>query len=91
MLRTWGSMVAAVALVVSASSAAFAADTAQKTQQGALAAGAPAGVHKAEWVWTGNTWIWVVGAGAVIGGVALAASGNSNGTPATTTTTTAVP
>lgn len=91
MLRKWGSVAAAAALFVSASSAAFAADNSQQTQQGALKAGAPAGVHEAQMFMGPNTLLWFLGLGVVAGGIALATSGNGNGTPATTTTSTTGP
>ena len=77
---------AAVAASLIASSALAATDVAP------LAPGKPAGVKQAQ-DFNEGTWIWIVGLGIVAAGIAVVASGNSNGTLAagtvgTTTTTT---
>lgn len=55
------------------------------TNQGALAPGKAASVKEAQSI-APTTVAYVVGAGVIIGGIALAVSGNSNGTVGTTTT-----
>ena len=71
----------AVAGLLVLSSAAMAANT-----QGALAPGKAASVKEAQWVLVNGHWIWLVGAGLVIGGTALALSGNGNGSVGATDT-----
>jgi hypothetical protein len=71
---------------------------AEQSNQGALPAGSPAGVKQALSFAGGSRLIWIVGGGVVIGGIALVATGNSNGavggcvlqgcTSSTTTTST---
>jgi len=83
MLRKWGSMVAAAALL-SSSTMAFASTDAQ--QQGALAPGNAAGVQQAQGM-TDDTTMLLVGTVFLAGGLCLVlCGGNSNGTPSTTTT-----
>ena len=73
-MRTVGSALLATTLIVSS---AFAATDAA----GPLAPGKPAGVQKAQLA-EGTTLLWVLGAGLVIGGIALVASngGDDNNT-----------
>ena len=79
-MRTIGSAVLATTMIVT--SAFAATDTV-----GPLTPGKPAGVQKAQMEDT--TLLWVVGAGLVIGGIALvASSGGGNSTPTGTTTST---
>lgn len=83
MLRKWGSMVAAAALL-SSSTMAVAGTDAQR--QGALAPGDAAGVQKAEGM-SDDTTMLLVGAVVLAGGLCLVlCGGSSNGTPSTTTT-----
>lgn len=81
-MRTIGSAILAATMIVT--SAYAATDTV-----GPLAPGKPAGVKTAQ-ASSDNTLWWVLGAGVVIGGIALVASGNSSNsvTGALTTTTT---
>lgn len=97
MLKAWAAGALAGLLVLS--TAAVAAES-----QGALAPGKAASVKDAQWMFVNGQWVWLVGAGLVIGGLAATISGNSNGgvgstntcplsgctpsTPTTTTTTT---
>jgi hypothetical protein len=73
-MRTICSAILAATMIVS--SAFAATDSA-----GPLAAGKPAGVKNAQERNVDNTLWWVLGAGVIIGGIALVASGsgNSNG------------
>jgi len=95
MFKRFGAVALAASLLVS--STAFAATNAS---QGALAQGKPATVKQAE-SFHGQKYLWwALGAGVVIGGIALVASGDGHGLvgsttpcpfsgcPATTTTTT---
>ena len=77
-MRTIGSALLATTMIVSS---AFAATD----SVGPLPAGKPAGVHQAQ---AGDTTLlWIIGAGLVIGGIALvASSGGGNSTPVGTTT-----
>ncbi len=54
--------------------------------QGALSPGKAASVKQAQWVFVNGQWVWLVGAGLVIGGVAAVLSGNGNGTVGATDT-----
>ena len=81
MLRKLGALVLAGSMF--ASSSALAATAAN---QGALAPGKPATVKQAQVFHGGHVLLWVLGAGVVVGGVVLVATGNSHGTPSTTTT-----
>ena len=81
MLRKWGSIVVAAGLLA-ASSTALAAGT----QQGALAPGRAAGVHKAQLYMYGGLWIWVVGGAIVATGAAAVAAAGGNSNSAVTTT-----
>jgi hypothetical protein len=97
MIRQFGAVVLAATMFVS--STAFAATDANRA---ALAQGMPASVKQAQSYESQNWPCWILGAGIVIGGIALIASGNSHGTignttacpmggcplPVTTTTTT---
>ena len=88
MLRKWGSVLVA-AVFVAASSSAFAAGA----QQGALAPGQAAGVHKAQ-MEVGTLPLWVVGAvavGAIGIGVGIAASSGNGVNSAVSTTTSCAP
>ncbi|HEY0281168.1 MAG TPA: hypothetical protein VGC27_00925, partial [Rhizomicrobium sp.] len=74
MFKRFGAAALAASLLVS--STAFAAANAN---QGALAQGKPATVKQAE-SYQGQKYVWwVLGAGVVIGGVALVASGDGHG------------
>ena len=88
MLRKWGSAVVAAAMIISSSTVAFGGTASQNA--GALAPGSAAGVHQAQTFAGPNVWLWLLGAGIVIGGIALVASGNGNHHH-TSTTTTATP
>ena len=80
------------------STAAMAADTqgaavatgtqgaAATSNQGALAPGKAASVKDAQWVMVNGHWVWLVGAGLTIGGLAAVLSGSGNGSVSTTTT-----
>lgn len=82
MLRKWGSVVAAAAMLTT-STMAFAGSNDQ--QQGALAPGNAAGVEQAEGM--GNdTVMLLVGLGVVAGGLCLVLCSNHNGSPSATTT-----
>lgn len=63
------------------STAAMAANS-----QGALAPGKAASVKQAQWVMVNGHWIWLLGGAVIIGGAAMVASGNSNGTVGATNT-----
>ena len=76
-MRTIGSAILATTMIVSS---AFAATD----SVGPLPAGKPAGVSKAQQ--GDNTLLWVIGAGLVIGGIALVASSGGDKTPTGTTT-----
>ena len=77
------SVVGAIAVAAMVSTSAFAAVT-----DGALAPGKPAGVSKAQT--GGNGLLLIAGVAVVAGGIALVAtSGNSNGTIANSTSSTA--
>ena len=76
-----GLMAGAVAGLLVLSTAAMAANS-----QGALAPGKAASVKEAQWILVNGHWIWLVGAGFVIGGAALTLSGNGNGTVGATNT-----
>ncbi len=80
MVRKFGAVVLAAALLVSSGSAAFAAD------QAALAPGKAAGVREA--ALRAPIWVWVAGVGFVALGVGLVASGNGNGHSGGSSTTT---
>lgn len=71
-MRTIGSALLATTMIVTSALAAT-------DSVGPLAPGKPAGVQKAQR--DDNTLLWVIGAGLVIGGIALVASGGGNGTP----------
>jgi hypothetical protein len=84
-MRTIGAVIMSLMLA----SSAFAASG----STAALAPGQPAGVHQAQM--HGHAMLWLLGAGIVAGGIALAVSGDSNGhvtppgtTPTTSTSTT---
>jgi hypothetical protein len=81
-MRTIGSALVATTLLVTS---AFAAtdSVAPSASNGALAPGKPAGVQKAQGA--DNTIWWVLGAGVVIGGIVLVATGNGNDTPPAST------
>ena len=83
-MRIIGSALVATTLFVTSAFAATdsvapPAGPAATQSAGALAPGKPAGVQKAQG--TDNTIWWVLGAGVVIGGIVLVATGNSNTTP----------
>ena len=81
MLRNWGSAVVAVALIAASSSALAAG-----TQQGVLAPGHAAAVHKAQLYLFDGQYIWVVG-GVIVGtGLAAASAASDAGYNAITTT-----
>ena len=91
MVRTFGSIVAALAMTVS--STAFAASDAlqpsqpaQTQQQGPLSAGAAAGIQKAQG-WDADATLWVVGVAVIAGGICLAVCGGGGHTSTTTNTT----
>lgn len=71
---------AALAFIFVSSTAAIAADN-----QGALAPGKAASVKKAQ-LFQGGTGLYVLGAGVLIGGLALTLSGNGKGSVGATTT-----
>ena len=71
----------AVAGLLFFSTASMAAGT-----QGALAPGKAASVKEAQWVMENGQWVWLVGGGLVIGGLALTLSGNGNGSVGATDT-----
>ncbi len=83
-MRTIGSALVATTLLVTSAFAATdsvapqVAPMAAKSSAGALAPGKPAGVQKAQG--TDNTIWWILGAGVVVGGIVLVATGNSNNT-----------
>ena len=79
MLKALTAGALAGALVLS--TAAMAAGT-----QGALAPGKAASVKEAQWMLVNGQWVWLVGAGLVIGGVAATLSGSGNGTVGATNT-----
>ena len=100
MLRRIGAVALAATMFVS--STAFAATDGNRA---ALSQGRPASVKQAESYDSRNLPCWILGAGIVIGGIVLIASGNSHGnvgnttacplggcpTPTTTTSTTTTP
>ena len=71
MKKTVISVVLGAAMVMS--SAAYAAGAAP------LAPGSAAGVHEAQSFFRTNTAYWLLGAGLIVGGIALVASGSGNG------------
>lgn len=77
-MRTLGAVILATVLFASSS---FAATDAP------LAAGKPAGVHKAQM--EGSLTMWTLGLAIMAGGIAFAASGNGNTSVTTTTANTA--
>ena len=93
-MRIIGSALVATTLFVTSAFAATdsvapqSAPAAVKSSAGALAPGKPAGIQKAQG--SDNTIWWVLGAGVVIGGIVLVATGNSSNTsvPANSTTLT---
>lgn len=80
MLRRFGA--AALAATMFVSSTAFAATDVNRA---ALSQGRPASVKQAESYDSRNLPCWILGAGIVIGGIVLIASGNSHGTVGNTT------
>jgi hypothetical protein len=88
-MRIIGSALVAATLFVSSAFAATdsmapqSAPTAVRSSTGTLAPGKPAGVQKAQG--TDNTIWWVLGAGVVIGGIVLVATGNNSSTPVVST------
>jgi hypothetical protein len=85
MLRKWGSAAVAAAMIVSSSTVAFGATT--SVNQGPLAPGSAAGVHQAQAFAGPNAWLWLLGAGVVIGGIVLVTSGHNHHHNTSTTTT----
>jgi hypothetical protein len=81
MLRKFGALALAAAMLASTSSVALA-------DQAALAPGKPAGVHEA--AARAPLWVWVAGVGFVALGVGLVISGSGNGHSGGSTTTTHV-
>jgi hypothetical protein len=79
-MKTIGSAILATALFATS---AFAATDSVAPTAGALAPGKPAGVQKAQGA--DNTIWFVLGAGVIIGGIVLAATGNNNDTPPAST------
>jgi hypothetical protein len=81
-MRIIGSALVATTLFVTSAFAATdslapqAAPAAVQSSAGALAPGKPAGIQKAQGA--DNTIWWVLGAGIVIGGIVLVATGNSS-------------
>ena len=82
MVRKFGVVALASALMVSGIAPAFAAGN----DQAALAPGKPAGVRQA--ALHAPLWIWIAGIGFVALGIGLVASGNSNGSSGGSTTST---
>jgi hypothetical protein len=82
MLRKFGAVALASALLVTTGTAAFAAPA---SDQAALAPGKPAGVHEARL--RAPLWLWIAGVGFVALGVGLVVSGGGNGHSSATTTT----
>ena len=76
------SLIAPVLALALTASSAFAADDA-----GPLAAGKPAGVKQADM--QGNGIFFLLGAGLVIAGIAIAVSNNNGNTPSASSTSTA--
>ena len=74
MLRKFGAVALASALLASTGSAAFAASA---SDHAALAPGKPAGVREA--AMRAPMWVWIAGVGFVALGIGLIASGNGNG------------
>jgi len=88
MVRTWGSVAVAAAMLLSSTAVAFGGTEAGKInsqQQQALAPGKAAGVKQAQMM-SNDTWMIILGVGVVAGGIALAASGGGHGSVSTTTT-----
>ncbi len=89
-MRTIGSALVATTLLVTSAFAATDSVAPQAssvtTQTGALAPGKPSGVQKAQGV--DNTIWWVLGAGVVIGGIVLVATGSSGNSSAPANSTT---
>ena len=83
MLRKFGAVALASALLASTGSAVFAAPA---SDQAALAPGKPAGVKEA--AMRAPLWVWIAGVGFVALGVGLVASGNGNGHSGGSSTTT---
>ena len=83
MLRKFGAVALASALLISSGTAAFASSS---SDQAALAPGKPAGVRQA--AMHAPLWIWIAGIGLVGLGIGLVASGNSGGSSAGSTTNT---
>ena len=75
-MRTVGAALLATTMIVSS---AFAATD----SVGPLTPGKPAGVQKAQM--EDSTLLWIIGAGLVIGGIALVASGSGNNSTTTPT------
>lgn len=71
MKKTGISILLGAAMVMS--SAAYAAGEAP------LAPGSAAGVHEAQSSFSANSAYWLLGAGLIVGGIALVASGSGNG------------
>lgn len=87
MVRKWGSVAVATAMLLSSTAAAFGGTEASpsQVQQAALAPGKAAGVKQAQMMGQ-HTWMVILGAAVVVGGIILATSDNGNGTVSTTTT-----
>ncbi len=85
MLKGWGSVVFAAAMVVSAT-ASVAGDKSNTDDLGPLAPGKAASVEQAQMSTSNKPLVVFLGLGIVIGGVALIVSNNGNGTSSTPTT-----
>ena len=81
MLKKFGALVLTGAMLASSSTSATSA-----TNQGALTPGKPAAVKQAQEFHGRTGLLWVLGAGIVVGGIVLVATGNSHGTASTSTT-----
>ena len=82
MMRKYGAVALASALLVTSGTAAFSAPA---SDQAALAPGKPAGVREA--AMRAPLWVWIAGVGFVALGVGLVVSGNGNGHSAAHTST----
>jgi hypothetical protein len=80
MLKQFGAAALAGAMLASSLVSATSA-----TNQGALAPGKPAAVKQAQEFHGRTGLLWVLGAGIVVGGIVLVATGNSHGTASTST------
>jgi len=81
MYRRFGAVALAATMFVSSTSFA-----ATYTNQGALSQGRAASVNQAQSYDSRNLPCWILGAGIVIGGIVLIATGNGHGTIGNTTT-----